>query len=263
MDKFLQVAWTADEITGEADFDIGRENVSPAPPFLPLSDFRPTKIKAFERELEHQLRAGQPRDEAAVVRLCLEHGVRRRHAEPVLKKLKEERIIAPAFRRPKSIDRDPQGRFACRSRILFFFPLLGKEGARGRSLLTLHFNRRSERGTRKRLRSHATAAEQRLWQQLKGRRLGAKFRRQYSVDAYVLDFYAPRARVAIEVDGDSHYTAAAIAYDRERTAHLNRFGIDVLRFTNLEIGKHLDQVLESIRDAVHRRSATSPSPPPS
>ena len=102
-------------------------------------------------------------------------------------------------------------------------------------ILTLHFNRCSERKKRKALRRAATDAEQRLWQHLRGKQLGMTFRRQYSVDAYVLDFSAPRSKLAIEVDGDSHFTAEAMAYDRERTADLQRFGIEVLRFTNLQI----------------------------
>jgi three-Cys-motif partner protein len=101
MDKFLQVAWKKDEINGEANFDIERENLSAMQPHLPLADFRPTKLKAFERELEQQIRSGQFRDEAAVVRLSFEHGVKRQHAGPVLKKLTKERVIAPDFRVPR------------------------------------------------------------------------------------------------------------------------------------------------------------------
>jgi very-short-patch-repair endonuclease len=89
-----------------------------------------------------------------------------------------------------------------------------------------------------------------------------RFRRQYSVDAYILDFYAPRSKLAIEVDGDSHFTAAAIQYDRERTTYLNRFGIEVLRFTNLDIANNIEGVLSAIEAAVKRRNSTSPLPPP-
>ncbi len=125
-------------------------------------------------------------------------------------------------------------------------------------ILTLHFNRSSEREKRKALRRSATDAEQRLWRHLRGKQVGTTFRRQYSVDAYVLDFYAPRSKLAIEVDGDSHFTADAIAYDQERTADLQCFGIEVLRFTNLEIREHLDGVLEKIAEVLQRRKATAP-----
>jgi hypothetical protein len=104
LDKFLRVAWKKDEINGEADFDIGRDNLHRGELFLPFEDFRPTKVKAFERELEQQLRAGHLRDEAGVMRLCFDHGVKRQHAEPVLAKLKKERVIATDFRVPQ-VDR--------------------------------------------------------------------------------------------------------------------------------------------------------------
>ena len=125
-------------------------------------------------------------------------------------------------------------------------------------ILTEHFNRGTERERRKALRRNATAAERLLWQHLKGKRLGVKFRRQYSVDVYILDFYAPRAKLAVEVDGDSHCRAAAVVYDAERTAHLKRFGIEVLRFTNLEVIENLEGVLHAVEGAVKHRATTSP-----
>jgi very-short-patch-repair endonuclease len=70
--------------------------------------------------------------------------------------------------------------------------------------MTQNFNRRPERDKRKSLRSSATEAEKKLWQCVKAKQLGVKFRRQYSVDAYVLDFYSPQSKLAIEIDGDSH-----------------------------------------------------------
>ena len=124
--------------------------------------------------------------------------------------------------------------------------------------MTLHFNRRSERYKRKALRSNASDAEQRLWQHLRAKQLGTKFRRQYSVDAYVLDFYAPQSKLAIEVDGDSHFTADAMQYDEERTAYLKQFGIEVLRFTNLEIFENIEGVLDIIERTVKGRKPTSP-----
>jgi len=82
---------------GEADFDINRENFRPDQLHL----FGPTKVKAFERDLEDSLRSGRIGDEAGIVRLCFEHGVRRQHAAPVLAKLKRDRLIAADFRVPQ------------------------------------------------------------------------------------------------------------------------------------------------------------------
>jgi len=125
--------------------------------------------------------------------------------------------------------------------------------------LTRHFNRRAEIDKRRELRNAATNAERQLWGHLRARQLGVKFRRQHGVDAVVLDFYAPRAKLAIEVDGDSHFEPEALAHDRQRTQHLRQFGIAVMRFTNAVIYENIEGVLESIREAVERR--TSPGAP--
>ena len=124
--------------------------------------------------------------------------------------------------------------------------------------MTFNFNRRRERDKRKSLRSSATDAEKKLWRHLKAKQSGAKFRRQYSVDAYVLDFYAAQLRLAIEIDGDSHFNPAAIAYDQERTAYLEAFGIEVMRFTNLEISENIEGVLEKIAGAIKRKTRDLP-----
>jgi len=100
MDKFLQVAWKKDEINGEADFDINRENIPTEQMLLPLEEFQPSKVRAFERNLEQLLRAGRLKSESDVMRVCFDHGVRRRHAELVLAKLKREGVIELNFRVP-------------------------------------------------------------------------------------------------------------------------------------------------------------------
>jgi hypothetical protein len=98
--KFLQVAWRSDEISGEADFDIHRDNIRPGEMLLPLAEMRPTKIAAFEGDLEYLLRAGRLASEFDVMQVCFEHGVKRQHAELVLAKLKREGIIELDFRVP-------------------------------------------------------------------------------------------------------------------------------------------------------------------
>jgi len=101
MDKFLQVAWNKDMINGEADFDINRDNLSPGEMLLPLDNFRPSKITAFERELEQLLRSGQVKDERDLVQCCFSHGVKRQHAQGVLAKLKYQGVIQSDFRVPQ------------------------------------------------------------------------------------------------------------------------------------------------------------------
>ena len=90
-------------------------------------------------------------------------------------------------------------------------------------------------------------AEAILWQRLKGRQLlGYKFRRQYSVGSYVLDFYCPKLKLGIEIDGDSHFQATVQEYDRQRQDFIESLGIKVLRSLNTDIYENLDEVFESI-----------------
>lgn len=94
-------------------------------------------------------------------------------------------------------------------------------------------------------------AEQLLWAKLRGRSLlGRKFRRQYSVESFVLDFYCPQARLAIEIDGESHYRGNADEYDRSRQECIERFGIKFLRFTNTDVYENLEGVIGRILEHI-------------
>ena len=110
------------------------------------------------------------------------------------------------------------------------------------------------------LRQHMTDAEQCLWQCLRGKQLdGFRFRKQHPIARFVLDFYCPAARLAIEIDGGQHNTAPGCASDEERTRYLKARGIRVLRFWNHEVLQDLPGVLERIWEALHLPpSSTSP-----
>ncbi|MGK7390705.1 MAG: endonuclease domain-containing protein [Candidatus Cyclobacteriaceae bacterium M2_1C_046] len=109
-------------------------------------------------------------------------------------------------------------------------------------------NRKELKGFRKQLRNNGTAAEATLWTHLKGRQLqGRKFRRQFSVENYILDFYCPSENLAIELDGYYHFTSAGFEYDEIRTKFLNTKGIKVIRFENSEVFDALESVLEIIK----------------
>jgi very-short-patch-repair endonuclease len=101
------------------------------------------------------------------------------------------------------------------------------------------------RGT---LRNNLTAAEATLWTLLKGKQLGGKkFRRQHSVGSYILDFYCPSAKLAIELDGEHHFTAEGQTADAIRTRFLESLNIKVLRFENEEVFQSPEGVLDEIR----------------
>lgn len=122
-------------------------------------------------------------------------------------------------------------------------------------------NRPILKDRRKELRNNATPAEQKLWSMLQHSNLGGyKFRRQHSVGPYILDFYCPSERLAVELDGDSHFTEDAIEYDRERTAYLNGLHIRVLRFLNTDVYENLNVVCESIIVEIRGKNLTTPSP---
>jgi very-short-patch-repair endonuclease len=90
-------------------------------------------------------------------------------------------------------------------------------------------------------------AEVLLWSVLRGKQVaGRKFRRQYGIGAYIIDFYCPSARLAIEVDGDSHVQAEVGEYDRRRQAFIESLGIRVVRVTNLAVYENLEAVVSAI-----------------
>ena len=97
---------------------------------------------------------------------------------------------------------------------------------------------------RKSLRSNLTPAEATLWRILKGKQLqGKKFRRQFSVGAYILDFYCPQEKLAIELDGAHHYTEQGMAHDKVRDEFLAQHDIRVLRIENKNVFENQDQVI--------------------
>jgi len=88
------------------------------------------------------------------------------------------------------------------------------------------FNRKPQKAVRQYLRNTSTNAERKLWLELKGSQLmGWKFRRQQGVGTYVVDFYCPEYRLAIEVDGVTHYTEEELVYDKEQQKWIEQYGI--------------------------------------
>jgi very-short-patch-repair endonuclease len=121
--------------------------------------------------------------------------------------------------------------------------------------MTKIYNKTCEKNKRKMLRSNMPKAEIVLWSKLKNKAVdGYKFRRQYSVGKFVIDFYCARSKLAIEVDGDSHFSEVSEVFDKERQDFIESFGILFLRFTNKEIYGNLDQVLAKIEDCIQERS---------
>lgn len=105
---------------------------------------------------------------------------------------------------------------------------------------------------RKKLRNNATPAEATLWKLLKNKQVcGLKFRRQHSVGPYVLDFYCPELKLALELDGEVHNHQ--IDYDKQRTCYLHRAGIKVLRFENRTVFENATLIIDEIKHKIIER----------
>lgn len=101
------------------------------------------------------------------------------------------------------------------------------------------------------LRRNATDAEQRLWLHLRARQLaGCKFRRQYPLGAYVLDFVCLELKLVIELDGGQHGQSQALLYDQTRTQWLQAQGFHVLRFWNHDVLQQTSEVLVQVLQAL-------------
>ena len=105
----------------------------------------------------------------------------------------------------------------------------------------------------RRLRNASTDAERRLWHFLRRQQLaGHKFRRQYPLAGYIVDFVCVPARLVVELDGGQHLDA--LAYDERRTAILEREGYRVLRFWNDDVLLHAEDVLAEVFRVLEERS---------
>lgn len=112
------------------------------------------------------------------------------------------------------------------------------------------------------LRKNQTDAERKLWSLLRNRQLAkVKFRRQFPIDRYILDFYSPEYKLGIEADGGQHFSDKGKVKDVLRTTKLDEYGIQILRFSDLDILKNIEGVYEVILNTVESiKREKSPSP---
>jgi very-short-patch-repair endonuclease len=117
-------------------------------------------------------------------------------------------------------------------------------------------NKKNLKVFRKKLRNDLTPAEAKLWWYLKDRQLaGQKFRRQYSIGNYILDFYCPAKKVAIELDGEVHNNQQQACYDEKKNLFLTDHGIEVLRFENKLVFKNPEGILNAIKERLNSANA--------
>ncbi len=108
-------------------------------------------------------------------------------------------------------------------------------------------NDRKLKNLRRALRKNQTEAERKIWQHLRKKQIGGyRFLRQYSIGKYILDFYCPTKKLAIEIDGGQHFEDKK-EHDLLRKKFLKAKGIKEIRFWNSEIFKNIEGVLIEIR----------------
>ncbi len=113
---------------------------------------------------------------------------------------------------------------------------------------------RNLKGYARQLRENMTGAERHLWAKIRMKQLkGYQFYRQKPIGDYIVDFFCPKAKLIIEVDGSQHFVNETIEYDRIREEYVSSLGLKVLRFTNTEVLKHVEGVVECIEEEMNEK----------
>lgn len=113
------------------------------------------------------------------------------------------------------------------------------------------YNNPNLKDRRRELRHCQTEVEKRLWQRLRNKQFhGLKFFRQFSVGMYILDFYCPKLKLAVELDGGHHAEDEIREYDNLRTEYLRIHEIEVIRFWNNDVIRNVEGVLQEIEKKI-------------
>ena len=105
------------------------------------------------------------------------------------------------------------------------------------------------------LRKNMTEAESKLWSLLRKKQVeGKRFRRQHPIKSFIVDFYCHECKLVVEVDGSIHQLAEQKEYDSGRTYELEQLGLKVIRFTNNQVLKQPEKVIELIKKAIKKQN---------
>ncbi|MBU2542671.1 endonuclease domain-containing protein [Patescibacteria group bacterium] len=117
----------------------------------------------------------------------------------------------------------------------------------------LHSNKKEFKYLRKSLRQDQTKAEQLIWAGLRKKRNGFKFRRQFQILNYIVDFYCNELRLIIEIDGYIHENDDHYNDDLIRQKELEKLGHKIIRYTNNQVYKQLESVWWDIKNKCEKR----------
>ena len=108
------------------------------------------------------------------------------------------------------------------------------------------FNKKSTEVKRRNLKKDMTKAEKILWEHISCDALGVRFRRQYGIGEYIVDFYCPKLKLVIEKDGVQHYSEDGLEYDKIREEFMGSLGIRTIRVKNKEVIENIDGVVRTL-----------------
>jgi len=124
-------------------------------------------------------------------------------------------------------------------------------------------NSRSTKNTRKRLRRNMTKSEVIMWNALKGKQIGYKFRRQYSIGKFIVDFFCAELNLILEIDGTIHGEGDNPDKDKSRESYFKKFGFRIKRYSNEQVLKYTDTIYVDLKEYCDKISKLKPSPNPS
>jgi very-short-patch-repair endonuclease len=118
--------------------------------------------------------------------------------------------------------------------------------------MTELFNIKKYQNIRKILRKQPIKAERLLWNKLRRKNFDYRFRRQFGIDKYIVDFYCPKLKLVIELDRATHSTNLEIEKDKFRQSYLESLGLTIKRYNNTDVFKNMDGVMQSIKDEIKK-----------
>jgi len=116
---------------------------------------------------------------------------------------------------------------------------------------------------RRGLRNNLPRAEILIWKHIKNSLLGYKFRRQHSIGKYIVDFYCPELKLAIEIDGPIHDEPDKVFRDKEKTNYVLSKNIQIIRIDNKETYTNINRAIEYISSEIEKIKNSTPPPTPS
>jgi len=116
----------------------------------------------------------------------------------------------------------------------------------------LYYNQKNKIYSRN-LRANQTDAEKLLWSRLRLKQINkTQFYRQKPIGNFIVDFYAPSAKLVIEIDGGQHFEETHLKRDKKRDAYLKQLNLNVLRFDNLQVLQSIDNIIEVIFEKISK-----------